>query len=60
MKNLTKMVRRMKSNKGQGMVEYILILIVVVAIVMAAKKPLMDFVQNDLMGRLTGAAGQIQ
>lgn len=48
----------MKNNKGQGMVEYILLLVVVVAIVMVAKQPLMDRA-NDILSSLQGKIGEV-
>lgn len=46
--------RLMKNTKGQGMVEYILILVVVVAIVMSMKSKLKSFIENDMFSNLTG------
>lgn len=46
--------RLLKNNRGQGMVEYILILVVVVAIVMAMKGQLKDYVTKDMFSNLTG------
>lgn len=40
--------RVLKNNRGQGMVEYILLLVVVVAIVMALKGKLTTYVEGDL------------
>lgn len=54
--------RLMKNNKGQGMVEYILLLVVVVAIVMALKPAISQYVQGDmfenLKGQITGVMNQ--
>lgn len=41
-----------KNNKGQGMVEYILLLVIVVGLVMAFKKPIMEAV-NGRVGNVT-------
>lgn len=49
--------RLLKNRKGQGMVEYILILVVVVAIVMAVKEPLKAYVGGDMMETLKSAIG---
>ena len=38
----------MKNAKGQGMVEYILLLVVIVAIATVFKKPLMDAVSTKV------------
>ena len=46
-----------RNNQGQGMVEYILLLVVVVAIVMAVKGQLSTYVQGTMMGNLTSALG---
>ena len=40
--------RLMKNAKGQGMVEYILLLVVIVAIATVFKKPLMDAVSTKV------------
>lgn len=45
--------RLLKSAKGQGMVEYILMLVVVVAIVFAMKDKLKDYVSGDMFNSLT-------
>lgn len=50
MKSFSK--RLLGNNKGQGMVEYILILVVVVAIVAAVKGKLSSYVQNDMFNSL--------
>lgn len=41
-----------KNNKGQGMVEYILLLVVVIGLVMAFKKPMTDKF-NEVLGKTT-------
>ncbi|HRO67641.1 MAG TPA: Flp1 family type IVb pilin [Pseudobdellovibrionaceae bacterium] len=51
--------RLMKNNKGQGMVEYILLLVVVVAIVVALKEPLSNYVQGDMFENLKGQIGRV-
>lgn len=59
MKKLKSLKSVLKNNRGQGMVEYILILVVVVAIVLAAKEPLLKYVKGDLMDKLTNATSQV-
>lgn len=44
--------RVLKNNRGQGMVEYILLLVVVVAIVMALKGKLTSYVEGDLFNSM--------
>lgn len=51
--------RLMKNNKGQGMVEYILLLVVVVAIVMAVKPIFSSYVQGDLFENLKAQIGGV-
>lgn len=46
--------RLAKSTAGQGMVEYILILVVVVAIVMVMKDRLKQYVSEDMFNNLKG------
>ncbi len=55
-KNFSK--RFLKNERGQGMVEYILLLVIVVAVVTIFKKPLMDMV-NTKIGELQGAVNAI-
>ena len=45
-KNFSK--RFLKNERGQGMVEYILLLVIVVAVVTIFKKPLMDMVNGKI------------
>lgn len=45
-------VKFLKNQKGQGMVEYILLLVVVIGLVMAFKKPITDKF-NDVLGKTT-------
>ena len=60
MNKLKQLTQRLtKNNRGQGMVEYILLLVVVVAIVMAAKPYLTDYVKGDLLGSLTEKIGGV-
>lgn len=47
--------KTVKNNKGQGMVEYILMLVVVVAIVMLTKERLKSYVTDSLLPSLTGS-----
>lgn len=49
--------RLLKNRKGQGMVEYILILVVVVAIVMAAKPILTQYVEGSMLENLKEQIG---
>lgn len=51
--------RLLKNNKGQGMVEYILILVVVVAVVMAIKPMLKDYVQGSMFENLKSQIGNV-
>jgi Flp pilus assembly pilin Flp len=44
--------RLLKNTKGQGMVEYILLLVVVVAIVFAMKGKLTQYVEGDMFKSL--------
>lgn len=46
--------RLAKSQRGQGMVEYILILVVVVAIVMAMKDKLKTYISGEMFDNLKG------
>lgn len=46
--------KTVKNNRGQGMVEYILMLVVVVAIVMVTKERLKSYVTESLLPNLTG------
>lgn len=46
--------RLAKSQRGQGMVEYILILVVVVAIVMMMKEKLKGYIGGEMFNNLTG------
>ncbi|MBX2987976.1 MAG: hypothetical protein KF802_08760 [Bdellovibrionaceae bacterium] len=50
--------RLLKNTKGQGMVEYILLLVVVVAIVMAMKTPLTKYAA-DYIEQLNGKIGNV-
>lgn len=60
MNKLKQLTHRLtKNNRGQGMVEYILLLVVVVAIVMAAKPYLTQYVEGDLLGSLTEKIGGV-
>lgn len=52
-------LKTVKNNRGQGMVEYILILVVVVAIVMAMKGQLKEYVSKDMFNNLTGQIGNV-
>ena len=59
MKSLKKFSKRlMKNERGQGMVEYILLLVIVVAVVTIFKKPLMEMVQGKI-DDLKGAVGSV-
>jgi Flp pilus assembly pilin Flp len=51
--------RLLKNSKGQGMVEYILILTVVVAIVLAMKGQLKNYVSGEMFSNLTGQLGNV-
>lgn len=51
--------RLLKNTKGQGMVEYILILVVVVAIVMAMKGQLKSYVSGQMFDSLTGQINDV-
>ncbi len=55
-KNFSK--RLMKNERGQGMVEYILLLVIVVAIITVFKAPIMKMVA-DKTEELKGAVGSI-
>lgn len=46
--------RLIKNRKGQGMVEYILMLVVVVAIVMVMKDKLKTYVTENMFNSLSG------
>lgn len=59
MKKLKSLKSVLKNTRGQGMVEYILILVVVVAIVLAVKEPLKNYVTGDLMEKLRNASSQV-
>ena len=56
LKNFSK--RFLKNERGQGMVEYILLLVIVVAVVTIFKKPLMEMVSGKIE-ELKGAVGSI-
>ena len=56
LKNFSK--RFLKNERGQGMVEYILLLVIVVAVVTIFKKPLMEMVSGKI-DELKGAVGAI-
>ena len=59
MKSFKKLSKRfLKNERGQGMVEYILLLVIVVAVVTIFKKPLMDMVGGKIED-LKGAVGAI-
>ena len=50
--------RLLKNDRGQGMVEYILLLVIVVAVITVFKKPLMDMVSQKT-DELKAAVGSI-
>lgn len=62
MKSLKKFSKRLlKNERGQGMVEYILLLVVVVGIVMVFKDKIKDTVAdkiNNLSGDISGFSSQ--
>ena len=59
MKSLRKLSKRLlKNDRGQGMVEYILLLVIVVGVVTFFKKPLMEMI-SDKTGELKTAVGAI-
>ncbi|MBX3041944.1 MAG: hypothetical protein KF789_14655 [Bdellovibrionaceae bacterium] len=51
--------RLMKNKSGQGMVEYILLLVVVVAIVVLMKDKLSTYVSGDMFNSLTEKIGGV-
>ncbi len=51
--------RLISNNKGQGMVEYILILVVVVAIILAVKGKLKGMVEGDMFEDLKSKIGNV-
>ena len=51
--------RLMKNNKGQGMVEYILLLVVVVAIVTLLKPTISNYVNGEMFENLRGQIGGV-
>lgn len=60
MTNLKAFSKRLAmNNRGQGMVEYILLLVVIVAIVMAMKGKLKSYITEDLWGKLQGGMNNI-
>jgi Flp pilus assembly pilin Flp len=60
MKNILKRKKKnlLKNEKGQGMVEYILLLVVVIGIIMAFKPRIMKAF-NDAMGKTESGVGDI-
>ena len=59
MKSFRKFSKRLlKNDRGQGMVEYILLLVIVVAVITVFKKPLMDMVSQKT-DELKSAVGAI-
>lgn len=50
--------KKMKDQSGQGMLEYILLVVVIVGLVLVLKKPLGDQV-NDIQEKLKGSVGSI-
>ena len=48
--------KKMNSQSGQGMTEYILLIVVVIAVAGAFRKPIMDAVTN----KMTKVGGQIE
>ena len=57
MKNLTAKMKKMMNQKGQGAIEYILLLVVVVSIGLIFKGEIIKAV-NDRMGTLKGGLDQ--
>lgn len=51
--------RLMKNNKGQGMVEYILLLVVVVAVVFLMKDKMKEYVSGEMFENLKGQIGGV-
>ena len=49
---MKKNLKFLKNQKGQGMVEYVLLLVVIIGLVMAFKKPITDKF-NDITGKAT-------
>ncbi len=50
-----------KDESGQGMVEYALLLVIIIAVLTVFKKPLMDAVSErmgDIKGKITGFSGE--
>ena len=47
-----KEIKLLKENKGQGMVEYVLLLVVIIGLVFAFKKPIVDKF-NQIVGKTT-------
>lgn len=46
------------NNKGQGMVEYVLLLVVIIGLVMAFKKPITEKF-NEITGKATSGMDQV-
>jgi hypothetical protein len=59
MKAIKKIAQPLKNEKGQGTAEYILLLVIVVGLVLAFKKPITDAV-NDKISGLTDSINQVQ
>lgn len=60
MKKFTAFSKKLLKNKrGQGMVEYILLLVVVVGIVLIMKDRLTGYVQDNLWGSLSGKMSEV-
>lgn len=47
-----------KNQKGQGMVEYVLLLVVIIGLVMAFKKPITDKF-NEITGKATSSMDNV-
>lgn len=63
MKNMIKKLKsniskKMKDQSGQGMLEYILLLVVIVGLVLFLKQPLKDQVES-IQGKLKDSVGSI-
>ncbi len=54
----TNFSEKMKDESGQGMLEYILLVVVIVGLVLALKGPLTDQV-NGIKDKLSGSIGSI-